>query len=535
MSIHPNDLESLIISYFDEGLSASDQARLAELLETEPEAQQLFQSYMRLEGTTLALGQAGCISQESEHRSTDDQPVRSTQVDRNASSKFHQARQWIQRIAIGGVALALGFYIAQLVSPPTSVKSTPVVGHFSRIVAAEWVSGSPQIGSDITLGTYQLTSGLVEFEFNNGATVILEGPAQFDVTSAERTFLHHGRVRTRVPAQAYGFTIDSNHLHVVDLGTECGMEVNPDGAAEVHVFDGEVEIVNRQDDELAPRLLLAAGQGIRMDDAGVPSDIVADVDAFVDQLTFESRAEAYLEEMTSQLKAQESGQRSLMKKLRQAEAKAKQSPQLQKLRKSANEAKQRWIRRQQDSKLRTAIEARDTAKANLDQLYRDQMNDDEEGRRLVQQLDEANVALTEAKQRISATRKNGQDVVRSLHYELRQLQKERNRVRAECQKLRSRLGNNDQAIRKAQKQLAAARKRVNKQLSRPEYAGPRSKAEKRRKAYLAKQRELLSDDKSIDRLRKELNQSRRQTRKLRQDIQQARQATSELFAIQDEI
>ena len=530
-----SELESLVLAYFDEGLDTSQQTRLAELLENSSEAQAIFHSYMQLEGIAVGLGQAGCLTHDLP---IDDNLQRVIVADQTPTPPRQHARRnrvSTRRIALGVIALSLGGWIAIYLNPGVSQSQPlPAVGHISRIVAAEWISLVPEPGADVSIGSYELKSGLVEFEFDNGAIVILEGPARFDITSAERTFLHYGRVRTHVPPRAYGFTIDSAHMRVVDLGTEFGMEVDATGAAEVHVFDGEVEIVNRQHMSAHDPLLLVAGEAIRMDASGLQSEIAADVDAFVDQVTLESRAEAHLEEISQQLSKTLQRQNQLAKRLRRAENATKTSPELQRLKRSAQEAKKQWIQRQQNPQLKSDLAARDQAKAELDALRRKLMLADDVGKRLLETLDQANAALADTKQRLVEAKRSRNRAGKALHQELRRIQGDRNQARAEVQAYRSKLRAKNPEIRQANQQLARARKRVERHLKQPEFEGPRTRAEQERKAFLAKQRQLLLNDKAINDLRAELNQTRLQSRKLRREIQQARQATAALFAIQDE-
>ena len=534
MNVDKREMEKLILAYFDEGLNASDQRRLATLLRDEPDAQAMFHSHMRLEGSMVSLAQAGFISD----------PELEATVSADSSAPVVEPRPpetrsvtlWIHRIVIGTAALVAGFYLAQIMAPSSQLDiATPKVGHFSRIIAAEWVSGAPTLGSDVTLGTYELKSGIVEFEFDNGATVILEGPAHFEVNTAERTFLHHGRVRTHVPPQAYGFTMDTQTMHVVDLGTEFGMEVNPDGAAEVHVFDGEVEILQREMTDDTPRLFLAAGEGLRLEHSGLQSDIDADLDAFVDQFTLESRAATYLDDLADQLAKVQQEQKDLTKRLRQAESKTKQSPELQKLRKAANLAKQKWSDVQQKQVVHDAISNREKAKARLERLFAERTADNGEGKRLRQQLDDANATWVQIKKQVADARRNGNRISKSIHKDLRGSQKSRNTARREYQRFCDKLRNEDAAIKEAQKQLSVARKRVTQLLAKPEFATTRNKAEKRRKAYLAKQRELLSRNETIAKLRMELNQVQRRSSKLRQKIQQTQQAAELLVGYPSDI
>ena len=62
MNVDKREMEKLILAYFDEGLNASDQRRVATLLRDDPDAQAMFHSHMRLEGSMVSLAQAGFIS-----------------------------------------------------------------------------------------------------------------------------------------------------------------------------------------------------------------------------------------------------------------------------------------------------------------------------------------------------------------------------------------------------------------------------------------------------------------------------------------
>jgi hypothetical protein len=117
-----------------------------------------------------------------------------------------------------------------------------------RIVRTEAVSTAPgqpvlQTGRELPARRLQLVSGLLELQFQSGASVILEGPADFEVASALRCVLHRGKVVARVPEAAHGFTVEGPRGRLVDLGTEFGVTVRPSGDTEVHVLDGRVQAI----------------------------------------------------------------------------------------------------------------------------------------------------------------------------------------------------------------------------------------------------------------------------------------------------
>jgi hypothetical protein len=107
-----------------------------------------------------------------------------------------------------------------------------------------WSGAVQQLGFGSRLASGQrldLETGLVEITFNDGAVVVLEGPASFDVHSPRRAELHEGRLAAIVPERAHGFEVATARLSVVDLGTEFGLMAEPEGTTELHVFKGQVK------------------------------------------------------------------------------------------------------------------------------------------------------------------------------------------------------------------------------------------------------------------------------------------------------
>jgi hypothetical protein len=92
-------------------------------------------------------------------------------------------------------------------------------------------------------GTYELESGTVHLRYVNGADLVVEGPARFEIRDAFRTDLAAGRVRAIVPPTAHGFTVVTREVAYEDVGTEFGVSVDPGtGVSRMHVFDGQVNL-----------------------------------------------------------------------------------------------------------------------------------------------------------------------------------------------------------------------------------------------------------------------------------------------------
>lgn len=146
------------------------------------------------------------------------------------------------------------------------------VAVLTKLVDAQWETDAAglQLGKPLSLGTLKLASGHAQIEFYCGATVILEGPASFDLLATDRGFCHFGKLRAHVPARAKGFTIGTAKGEVIDLGTEFGLSVSVKGPSELHVIDGEVDFraAGSEERSFAEELRLLGGEAVRLMNAG---------------------------------------------------------------------------------------------------------------------------------------------------------------------------------------------------------------------------------------------------------------------------
>src|SRR5262249_57202088 len=104
-----------------------------------------------------------------------------------------------------------------------------------KLDGAQWESSAgpqPSEGSPLPAGRLHLRAGRVTLTLFNGVMLSLQGPAELDLTSLERIFCQHGKLRARVPGGSDGFVVLAPGTAVVDLGTEFGLNVAADGKAE---------------------------------------------------------------------------------------------------------------------------------------------------------------------------------------------------------------------------------------------------------------------------------------------------------------
>lgn len=126
-----------------------------------------------------------------------------------------------------------------------------------------------RIGQTIPPGALAWDAGLLQLEFYGGATVVAEGPAEFEILDESRVVCHRGRLRAHVPEPARGFAVLAPSFELVDVGTDFGLDVSQDGVSEVHVFDGKVELYDTKSNRnLATRRELNAGDALAVDRNG---------------------------------------------------------------------------------------------------------------------------------------------------------------------------------------------------------------------------------------------------------------------------
>jgi hypothetical protein len=143
----------------------------------------------------------------------------------------------------GGLVLGARFKTPK----PTSAEKREVledgVALLTHTVNAVWSGGhAPRAGEIVSAGRLMLSRGLAQVEFYSGVRLLMEGPVELELISANRAVCHSGRIRAWVPPQARGFTVTAPEFELVDLGTEFGMEVGAESGSKVQVFDGEVEL-----------------------------------------------------------------------------------------------------------------------------------------------------------------------------------------------------------------------------------------------------------------------------------------------------
>lgn len=130
----------------------------------------------------------------------------------------------------------------------------------------------------------QLTSGVMEGKFDSGVRFVIEAPCDLKVLTEGRIAMIEGGGWFEVPSCASGFTVETGQMKVVDLGTRFGILAGKGKAHEIHVAKGSVEVMGSRKGDGKNKIVLKAGQALRLDVDGKFVEIPLDSSGFTKSL-----------------------------------------------------------------------------------------------------------------------------------------------------------------------------------------------------------------------------------------------------------
>lgn len=153
-------------------------------------------------------------------------------------SRSNRLSHWIWKAAAAFV-LGAGISGAAWVTKQQVFLATLV-----EVRGARWEGGllPTEAGSRLEAGRLRLAEGLARLVFKSGVEMTVEGPADLQLVNGGFCKLEYGGVVASVPPNAKGFTVQTAHAKVVDLGTEFGIRADREGLASVQVLKGTVEL-----------------------------------------------------------------------------------------------------------------------------------------------------------------------------------------------------------------------------------------------------------------------------------------------------
>ena len=240
------ELESLLMEMTEGELSSQQRHRLAELMRQHPAAKQHYLEYCQVH--TMLAWEHGVLGdlQLPDLSGTPDLP---------SASHLRSSRRVIAiTLAVLAAAASLLLVLNWPDTDPQRDNVAPAIATLAYTSHARWGSEERSLGDGFGKGKLHLEVGLARLDFRNGATVTLQGPADFEIVSSDRAILRSGILTASIPESAVGFEVVTPAMDVVDLGTAFGVSVGADGETDVCVFEGEVE-VSRSVSEDVPQLV----------------------------------------------------------------------------------------------------------------------------------------------------------------------------------------------------------------------------------------------------------------------------------------
>ena len=291
----PQQIDKFISRLVDGDATPDDIAALELLLDGNPEAQRRYVHYLDLHQELLAKGSIGLAADPHE-----------TPFGELETTTTRWGIRSAKTIVLLGLAasilVVLGIGIAR------RTRSTPLITRQSNrsvqaianqeeadngvavltgAVNAQWLGGvsreipPPQTGSILAPGDLKLAGGVIQIEFYNGVQLLVEGPADLEIRSVASVVCREGKLRSRVPPNATGFSVLTPKFELVDLGTEFAIDVAGDGRSDVHVFDGEVEIYSPDGLRQANgRQVLLGGDAMQWSNEGTTATTAASPQSF---------------------------------------------------------------------------------------------------------------------------------------------------------------------------------------------------------------------------------------------------------------
>jgi hypothetical protein len=279
-----NEVLELTLACQRDDTSPEQRARLERLLADNPRAIPL---YVRIVDDTLTLLDAAAAMENANDAAVpafaemapEESPTTSRHFVSFWTYRWNSRRSWWAVSAICAVLAAYAAFQWQepaATSNPASLQS--LNGASARVVDISnvaWAAGAKQFDewSLVKPGDIlKFDSGWINLFFDNGAELLIEGPADVQYVSKQEVFARQGKLAARIGPEAVGFRILTPHAKVIDRGTAFGISVDGQSHTSVVVYEGIVDLDVVSDRKL-PRRRLATGEALSVNGQGQLSRI----------------------------------------------------------------------------------------------------------------------------------------------------------------------------------------------------------------------------------------------------------------------
>jgi hypothetical protein len=264
------EIRELSLKAIDGQLSERERARLNELVETDEEARRVLLGYALLDAdlafhSRAAAAEDRVLSVVTKRRAN--QPSRSRRLRGMAWGMGMAAAAAVA--VVGAALLSSERPLAQPLTPPQRLLAQRQPQPIASLTAAPGakLDGPPLAANQVFVegDRLKLLVGEAHVSMACGADFVLTAPASLTFVSARRVQLASGVLTAHVAKWGTGFTVETDRMRVIDLGTRFAVAALAQDV-ETHVLQGQVR-VQPLDAAVDGRrsVLLSEGEALRVD------------------------------------------------------------------------------------------------------------------------------------------------------------------------------------------------------------------------------------------------------------------------------
>jgi len=249
-----NQLEHLLNELFNETISTEQHKQLEQILLNDKQARNQYlqnvELHRGLERNFHSKSSSSGNGLPLPFPAAKQDTVVSARTQKSRATSLMRTAAWLcTAVVLGALLYPLLTHVppqlpirSRVAEPNPKANSNVIV---KQMAGVQFTVDSPRLREGNTIASrveYAILEGMLEMQFQTGATALLEGPVVFLVNDQQRMQLQYGHCSVHAPAGAEGFVVETPLTQVIDRGTRFSVEVDETGQADVQVLEGLAEV-----------------------------------------------------------------------------------------------------------------------------------------------------------------------------------------------------------------------------------------------------------------------------------------------------
>lgn len=200
-----------------------------------------------------------------------------------AAERRQRFRGWVSLTTAATLLIAAGWWLANGRLLIEADRQPKPVARLESTDGAVWLGDEYAVGHRFVEGdSVYLSQGAARISLASGVEVALRAPCFVSLDDDMLVRLAEGVVTAQVAEWAHGFTIATDTMRVVDLGTKFAVSADNHGSTEAHVLDGQVRVHSPSAPASSRQsVLLSKGEALRFQSKNkVATRLAADRERF---------------------------------------------------------------------------------------------------------------------------------------------------------------------------------------------------------------------------------------------------------------